>query len=333
MKHNINHTSQGIVYKKSKGYYFVRTEGRSVLCSLAARLRKECGYTASTALPKKKFAGKINPHVDPLVVGDAVRFIDLQDGSGQIIEILPRQSKLERRAAAPNPAAHTFEQGVAANVDQVVAVFALTQPKPKWNMLDRYLVLAEARSLPALICITKLDLAASELDAAYTDTWETLAVYRKIGYRVLLVSALGGQGITELQQALHGRASILVGKSGVGKTSLLNAILPAADLRVQAVNSASGKGRHTTTALEMYDLPGGGAVVDTPGQREFGLWDVDATNLAFYFPEMRPFLGKCKFAADCQHDEEPGCAVRRAVSAGAIDPRRYQSYMRLKETT
>jgi ribosome biogenesis GTPase len=265
-------------------------------------------------------------------VGDVVRFTDSRDGTGQIVEVLPRRNRLARRSAVPMPGAHAFEQVIVANVDQVVPVFAAANPAPHWNMLDRYLVSAESLELPSLICITKLDLACvacetgSSIDRGLREAVEQ---YRQAGYPVILTSAVTGEGIDELKQALKGRLSVLVGKSGVGKTFLLNTLQPGLGLRVKAVNQVTGKGWHTTTSQEMVRLDLGGAVVDTPGEREFGLWDVREDDLALLFPEMRPLVGRCRFGLDCRHDEEPGCAIRKAVMSGRISPRRYQSYMRL----
>jgi ribosome biogenesis GTPase len=178
-----------------------------------------------------------------------------------------------------------------------------------------------------LILINKLDL-----------TWKTpgldeeVEVYRRIGYPVLCVSAVTGAGIEELKAALQGKLCVFIGKSGVGKTSLLNALQPGLGLRVKAVsNGEVGKGRHTTTHLEMFPLDFGGALVDTPGMREFGLWNITAEELADLFPEMVEYVGQCKFGLSCHHDREPGCAIRTAVMTGSISPYRYQSYMRLRE--
>jgi ribosome biogenesis GTPase len=177
-----------------------------------------------------------------------------------------------------------------------------------------------------LIVINKLDLAWKNPGFD-----EEIEIYRRIGYPVLLVSAGTGEGIDELKRALQGKQSVLVGKSGVGKTSLLNAIQPGLGLRVKAVSQGElGKGRHTTTHLEMFELEFGGALVDTPGIREFGLWGIAADELAYLFPEMADYVGRCKFGLSCRHDQEPGCAVRKAVLAGAISPYRYQSYMNLR---
>jgi ribosome biogenesis GTPase len=208
-----------------------------------------------------------------------------------------------------------------------VPVFSAANPPPKWPLLDRYLVSAEASGLPALICITKLDLARPEsgLEAA-------LEVYRGIGYPVRCVSVVTGEGLDEFKESLRGRLTVFVGKSGVGKTSLLNAFQPDLGLRIRAVGQGKeGKGRHTTTHLEMFPLDFGGAVVDTPGMREFGLWDVGEDDLALFFPEMRPLVGRCKFGLDCRHDTEPGCTIRKAVMDGRVSPLRYQSFMHLLE--
>jgi len=241
-----------------------------------------------------------------------------------VVEILPRTSKLSR--PAPLPGQRVFEQVIVSNADQVLPVFSAANPTPKWGSLDRYLVSAEAAGLPALIVINKLDLAWKHpaLD-------EEVEIYRRIGYPVLLVSAVTGEGIAELKQALQGKLSVLVGKSGVGKTSLLNALQPGLGLRVKAVSSGEiGKGRHTTTHLEMFELDFGGTLVDTPGMREFGLWEVAGEELASYFPEMAEYVGQCKFGLSCKHDREPGCAIRKAVMNGTVSPHRYKSYMNLR---
>jgi ribosome biogenesis GTPase len=264
-------------------------------------------------------------HIDPVAIGDCVRFIDAGDGAGMINEILPRRSKLSR--PAPVPGQRVFEQVIVSNVDQVVPVFAAASPTPKWGLLDRYLVSAEASELPALIVITKLDLAWKnrQLEA-------DLETYRRIGYSIQMVSSVTGEGLDELKDALAGRMSVMIGKSGVGKTTLLNAIQPGLGLRVREVSlGKTGKGRHTTTHLEMFSLDFGGAVVDTPGMREFGLWDVNSEELALFFPEMADYVGQCKFGLSCRHDGEPGCAIRKAVMAEKISPYRYKSYLNLRE--
>jgi ribosome biogenesis GTPase / thiamine phosphate phosphatase len=237
-----------------------------------------------------------------------------------ITEVLPRRNSLARRAAGAQP----LEQVIVANVDQVVAVVAAAHPAPTWGMLDRHLAAAESLGLSALICMTKLDLA----DAAALD--DEVETYRQIGYPVILTSAQTGAGMELLAAALKDRISVLVGKSGVGKTSLLNVLQPGLGLRVSEVSQQTDKGRHTTTSLELFALEAGGGIVDTPGMREFGLWDLQGAELAEMFREMRPYLGRCRFGADCRHGHEPGCAIREAAERGAISPRRYQSYLRIQ---
>jgi len=310
--------SFGIVYKKSTNQFTVHTGSRVVACGLSTRLRKAFEDQA------KKSPHRIDPS-ELVTVGDEVHFIETPDGAGMIVEVLPRRSKLARRSPTAMPSAASFEQVIVANVDQVVPVFAAAQPEPHWNLLDRYLVTAEAASLPAVVIVTKTDLIQTgTLDAEVDE-------YRRIGYPVILASAVTGQGLDEVRAAFQGRRSVLLGKSGVGKSSLLNALQPGLGLRVNAVSQITNKGRHTTTHLEMFPLEWGGAIVDTPGVREFGLWGIHPQDLALYFPEMRPLVGQCRFGLDCAHDDEPGCAVRRAVMTNQISPRRYQSYMKLKE--
>ncbi|OGO26025.1 MAG: ribosome small subunit-dependent GTPase A, partial [Chloroflexi bacterium RBG_16_54_11] len=189
-----------------------------------------------------------------------------------------------------------------------------------------YLASAEEGGLPALVCITKLDL----VPAGDVTLHASLEEYSHIGYDSVLTSSLTGEGIDALRSALAGRTSVFIGKSGVGKTALLNKLQPGLGLRVKEVNQVTGKGRHTTTNLEMFPLEGGGAIVDTPGTREFGLWAFD-DDVALLFSEMRPLVGKCRFGVGCQHDEEPGCAIRKAVMDGHVSPRRYQSFQDLKQ--
>jgi ribosome biogenesis GTPase len=323
---HIEKFDQGVVVKKSIAGYEVRQGERRIACGLSPLLRDQI----RPMLDQKRSRWEADCSEEMLAVGDVVRFTETGQDAGQILEVLPRRNRLARRAVASRRGAYAGEQVIAANVDQVVSVFSAAQPEPHWRLLDRYLVAAEAAGLPALICITKLDLAQNAGDAGAALS-ETVEEYRRIGYAVLQVSAYTGAHLAELRQALQGRTSLLLGKSGVGKTSLLNALQPGLGLRVKEVSRATGKGRHSTTHLEMFPFDFGGAVIDTPGTREFALWEVEGDDLAYCFPEMRPFIGRCKFGLDCQHDEEPGCAVRCAVMAGHINPARYQSYMCMRQ--
>jgi ribosome biogenesis GTPase len=322
-------TFTGVIYKKTIGNYTVHNNGEVVVCELSNRIRKQLIYpTADPAsLPHRVQKVIELEHMDPLAVGDEVRYIQAEDGKGLIIELLPRHNKLTRRSAVPKPihhGAHPFEQIIVTNVNQVVMVMSAAQPDPKWNLLDRYLASAEASGVQSLICITKMDL----LKGREKELLEALDEYGEIGYPYMLTSTVTGEGIEDLHALLQRRVSAMIGKSGVGKTALLNMLQPGLGLRVREVSRVTGKGRHTTTNLEMFELDGGGAIIDTPGTREFGLWEYD-DDLALLFPEMEPLVGTCKFGVGCHHDEEPGCSIRKAVMAGDIRPRRYQSYLQL----
>lgn len=313
----------GIVFRKSTGRYLVRVDGRELDCGLSSLIHKQLIYSTADPTSMRRTLQAVHEieHVDPIAIGDRVRFADAGQDRGIITEVLPRLSKLSRPAYQ-----RAIEQVIAANVDLIIPVFAVADPTPKWGLLDRYLVSAESSKLPVLIVITKSDLAWKNKDID-----KDLEIYRRAGYAVQTISSNTGAGIDELKQALHGKMSVLVGKSGVGKTSLLNAIQPGLGLRVKAVsNGEQGKGRHTTTHLEMFELDFGGTLVDTPGIREFGLWEVSGDDLAYFFPEMARYVGQCKFGLGCRHDHEPGCAIRKAVVDGMIDPHRYKSYMNLR---
>src|SRR5215207_4215066 len=324
---NINDENDlGVVFRKTVGHYTVHTHGREIDCSLSSLIHKQLIFPTADPTSLRHTVQEVREidHVDPVAIGDRVRFVEAGGGRGMIVEVLPRDSKLSR--PAPVSGQRVFEQVIVSNGDLVLPVFSVANPAPKWGLLDRYLVSAEAADLPAFIVINKIDLARR--NPGFT---EEIEVYRRIGYPVLLVSAATGEGIEALKGVLQGKLSVLVGKSVVGKTSLLNALQPGLGQRVKAVSSGElGKGRHTTTHLEMFNLDFGGALVDTPGIREFGLWNIAAEELAYLFPEMADYVGRCKFGLSCRHDQEPGCAIRKAVMAEAISPYRYQSYMNLR---
>ena len=317
-------TATGMVCKKTVGHYWVNAEGGMVVCTISTLLRKQLIYPIADPTSIRPHVVEVRDiqQVDPVAIGDIVTFVDAGDGTGLITGVLPRKSKLVRRAAGPRP----LEQVIVANVDQIIAMVAAAQPQPRWEGLDRYLAAAEWLGVQALICITKMDLAGAATLAA------EIANYRRIGYPVLLTSMRTGQGIDTVREALADRVSVLVGPSGVGKTSLLNTVQPGLGQRVNEVSSHNQKGKHTTTHLELFPLEWGGSLVDTPGMREFGLWDVEDAELATAFPEMRPYVGACRFGVDCTHTHEPACAIRGAVSARQISERRYQSYLRMQPT-
>jgi len=314
-------TLQGRVFKKSVGTYFVQVDGRTVVCSISNRLRKQLVYPLADPSSRRRSVDAVKGirMVDPVAIGDIVAFVPAGDGSGVIKEVLPRTKKFSRRAAGDRP----IEQVVVANVDRIITVIAAAHPAPKWNLLDRYLADAESAELDAVICITKMDLA--EADRLNRE----LGVFEKIGYTVLRTCALTGEGMDEFKELLRGNVSVLVGKSGVGKTTLLNAVQPELGLRVKEVSTSTDKGKHTTSHLEMFALDFGGSVIDTPGMREFGLYGDSGVELASLFREMRPYLGQCRFGASCSHTHEPDCAIKEAVEAGDISERRYKSFVRM----
>ncbi len=315
---------RGRVVRKDLGRYFVQVlddgDHALVQCSISSTLRKVLVYPTAAPSSRRPRVDKVVDiaEVDPVAINDFVLFLEAGDNSGLITEVLPRKNSFSRLAAGPKP----LQQTIVANVDQVIPVLSADKPRLKWSLLDRYLADAESSEIPALICITKMDLADEEID-------REMEVYRNIGYPVVLTSVVTGDGLDEFREALKGSLSVFVGKSGVGKSSLLNAIQPGLGLRVDEVSESTGKGKHTTSHLEIFRLDSGGDVVDTPGMREFGLWEAGDIDIAWLFREMRPHLGKCRFGADCSHTHEPGCAIKEAVESGEIVERRYQSLVKM----
>jgi ribosome biogenesis GTPase len=263
---------------------------------------------------------------DLVAVGDRVFVRDVGEGEGRIESVEPRTRTLSRLARHTND----VEQIILANPDQALFLFAVRDPEPHLRLLDRFLVMAESRNLPAIIGVNKMDLDVAAHDGEPSLARSLFGGYREI-YPVYYLSAKTGQGIAELRQALNGRITAVAGPSGVGKSSLLNLLDPTRDRAVGAISAATGKGRHTTTATVLHRIPGETQtfVADTPGIRALSLQGVDADELDQLFLEMRPFLGQCRYA-DCSHMSEPGCAVRAAVDAGEIRQERYESYVSLR---
>ncbi|MEM1111437.1 MAG: small ribosomal subunit biogenesis GTPase RsgA [Pseudomonadota bacterium] len=256
----------------------------------------------------------LRANVGGLVTGDRVIFC-AGEPTGVVVAQLDRASELCRPDAAGRL------KPVAANIDQIMLVMA-PRPQPHANLLDRYLVAAESVGIEAVVVLNKTDLLN---DAQLADeVEELLAPYPGLGYRVLRTSKLAG-GLHSLEAALRERTSVFVGQSGVGKSSLINALLPGADLRVGALSANTDKGTHTTTTAQLFHMPCGGRLIDSPGIREFGLWHMSREEVERGFREFRPFIGECKFR-DCRHESEPGCAILAALASGDILPRRMDSY-------
>jgi ribosome biogenesis GTPase / thiamine phosphate phosphatase len=209
-----------------------------------------------------------------------------------------------------------------ANLDQVIIVFAMTQPDPHFGLLDRYLVICEAAQIAPLICMNKADLSHSSHVEEETD------LYQRLGYRIIWTSNQNGEGIEQLRTVLKDRTSLFTGPSGVGKSSLVNALEPGMALRTGLISDATGKGKHTTTGSQLYPLSGGGWLADSAGIRALAAWNIAPEDLATCFVEFRPYLDDCLYA-DCSHIEEEGCAIVLAVDDGHIDERRYRSYVRM----
>jgi ribosome biogenesis GTPase len=263
---------------------------------------------------------------DLVAVGDRVWVSDVGEGEGQIEAVEPRSRSLSRLARQTEDT----EQIILANPDQALFLFAVRDPAPHRRMLDRFLVLAESRGLPALVGVNKIDLDPPRGQVAPSLARALFADYEPV-YPVHYLSAADGTGVPALRAALTGRVTAVAGPSGVGKSSLLNALDPSRDRAVGALSAATGKGRHTTIATELHRLPGDPPtfVADTPGIRALALHGVAPDDLDRCFPELRPHLGRC-FYPDCTHLHEPGCAVRDAVAAGTIPPARYESYAALR---
>ena len=298
-------TAAGVILRARSGFYTVRTDdGSQVESRLRGRVKKERQAT------------------DLAVIGDRVRLSLHGDGTGMIEEVEPRGSRFSRRQ--PGPRGSWKEDMLVANVDQALVVFACADPMPHLRMLDRFLVVAEHNEVRAVVVANKVELVG--LDRAR----RTFELYEQIGYAVHYVSAREGIGVEGVADRLAGRTSVVTGPSGVGKSTLLNAIQPGLRIETGEVSQALHKGRHTTTTAELHALaaPDGGYVADTPGLRELGLWQIPSDELAWCFPEFVRHLGDCAFN-DCRHVDEPRCAIRVAVEANQIPAPRYDSYRRL----
>lgn len=302
---------EGLVIKDQSGFFWVEVEDHTIyICRLRGKLMEEAQSS------------------DIAAIGDRVTVSVLEDGTGMIEAVEERNSALSRavRTEGNRGAGQSErEQVIIANADQALFVFAAAQPTPNFKMLDRFLVAGEKSDIERLILvINKIDLEDPTQIQAHFKPYELM------GYQVLYTCALQGDGVDTLQNILKDRISVFTGPSGVGKTSLLNAIQPGLGRTVKAVSSSRAEGIHTTRDSELVKLDIGGYLADTPGMRQLTLWDIEPEELDAYFIEIAPYVEHCRFG-DCTHTNEPGCAVRQAVENGVIADNRYRSYLSLRE--
>ncbi len=301
----------GLVTKAQSGFFTVQPDdgGEPIVSRVRGRLKQE------------------RQKSDIVAVGDRVTIQINRDGTGTVQSIEERRSVLSRTRTAAGDQRNLQtdrEQVLVANPDQVVFVFSVASPAFSPRKLDRFLVVAEMNQLPAVICANKVDLVEP------AEARDMFRVYEAIGYPVLYSSAVSGEGIDALRDTLRGKLSVLAGSSGVGKSSLLNAVQAGLGLRVKQVSEATGKGMHTTRHVELIPLEIGGYVADTPGIRGLALFNVEPTEVDAYYREIAPLVSQCQFS-DCTHTHEPNCAVLAAVAAGRVSQDRYESYLRLRE--
>ena len=259
---------------------------------------------------------------NPLAVGDHVEFfIDQGDGKGIITAIEDRKNYIIRKATNLSRRTHI----IAANLDQAMVIATLAEPRTSTGFIDRFLVTCEAYSIPAVIVFNKTDLYDEE---SLEYLGQLLDMYEGLGYQGLMVSAFNHENLRAFGHILRNRITLLSGHSGVGKSTLINAIEPKLNLKVQSISQVHLKGRHTTTFAEMFELSVGGFIIDTPGIKEFGLVDFEPEELSHYFPEMRELFNQCRFD-NCTHFNEPGCRVKEEVENGKISILRYQNYLNM----
>jgi len=301
---------QALVYKSTGSWYVVKNDQGKIFKARIKGVLKIDGITST----------------NPVAVGDVVEITEEfdADDTAMITSIHNRFNYVARQSPANKNQHHI----IASNLDQSMLICTLKDPKTSQGFIDRFLVSCEAYHVPAILVFNKSDLyKQKELDT-YNE-WNQ--IYETIGYKVLLASVQQKQGMEEVRTLLHNKTTLLSGHSGVGKSTIINHVFPEFSLRTKAVSGWSGKGMHTTTFAEMFDLQGGGKIIDTPGLREFGLANISKQELAHYYPEMRALMNDCQYN-DCMHISEPGCAIKAAVGNGAIHSDRYYSYLNILDS-
>jgi ribosome biogenesis GTPase len=296
----------GTVVKSYGKYYTVEYEGGRINCVLRGRLRKD---------------KRLEQYSEAVVVGDTVDFEPDVDGDGGAISLVHERRNVFTRKYKESDR----DDLIAANLDQIVVIQCFGKPKLNLRFVDRLMVRGCKEEIPVVLCVNKLDLAEED-DAAMLHDY-----YRGYDADIMLVSAKTGEGLDAFRDRLAGRLSILIGSSGVGKSSILNGLYPGLDLRTTEVSDHTGKGRHTTTNVEMFSMEGGARIIDTPGLREFGLVDIEPEELGVYFMEFGAYSRTCGFSP-CTHDHEPDCEVKRRVEKGKLSEERYTSYLNILYT-
>lgn len=300
----------GTVYKSTGSWYSVKENGGRFYNARIKGVFKIDGITST----------------NPVAVGDTVDFETENEGEGSVM--ITRIGDRKNYVARQSPRAKHAHHIVAANLDQSLLLATIKDPRTSQGFIDRFLVACEMYHVPAIVVFNKTDVYK---DKDWKEFERMKTIYEAVGYKVFPVSIKEGKGIKEVDATLKDKVTLISGHSGVGKSSFINAVIPDSQIRTQDVSGWSGKGMHTTTFAEMYDLPGGGKIIDTPGMREFGLVDVGKEELSGYFPEMRQRLNDCQFN-NCQHLAEPGCAIKQAVIDGEIDEDRYVNYVNILDS-
>jgi ribosome biogenesis GTPase len=301
---------KALVYRSTGSWYIVRDESGNIFNARLKGLFKIDDITST----------------NPLAVGDVVD-IEMEnetEGSVTITKIHDRRNYIHRQS----PRAKYQHHIIAANIDQSFMIATLKEPKTSEGFIDRFLVASEMYHVPAVIIFNKADLYRKKEQEKF-EAWKKM--YEAIGYKIVLTSVKDNLGMDELRVLLKNKITLISGHSGVGKSSILNILIPELNIKTQDVSDWSGKGLHTTTFAEMFDIPGGGKIIDTPGMREFGLVDISKQELSHYFPEMRERLNNCQFN-NCLHINEPGCAIKQAVADGEITEDRYVSYYNILDS-
>jgi ribosome biogenesis GTPase len=304
-------SGEGLIYKSTGSWYMLRdTDGRTWQARIRGKLKMDTDI-AST---------------NPIAVGDIVYYDIEEEGANTAIirDVAPRRNYIVR----VSPHNRNQKHIVAANLDAALIIATLAEPRTSQGFIDRFLITAEAYHIPVIIVVNKVDLH-NEKHKEQLEEWTSQ--YEDAGYEVYPISALHPETTIALQNRILGCTTLFSGHSGVGKSTLINALMPNLDLRTTEVSDWSGKGQHTTTFAEMFDLPQGGRIIDTPGVKEFGIIDMAREELSHYFPEMRRILPDCRFN-NCIHIDEPGCAVKAAVAEGRITQSRYNSYLAILDS-